>query len=145
MVDQNALKEMIEKQEKIVKEALEQLKELKSMAPAEKNKPDVEFMNLENLTSSIREEVEKRRSEIMDRVEKIKIEAQSQAKRAMDKASAGATSMPSMGMSPMGMPPMGIPSYFPATEKNDKPIVDRKDSKIEKRSRKKASKGKKDE
>ena len=127
MTDQNTLKEMIEKQERVIKEALEQLKELKSMispSDVETKKSDVKSMDLENLTSSIRDEIEKRRSEIMNKVEKIKIEAQSKAKQAMSKASSGAAGMPSMGMPSMGMPSAGMPSmvkpsYLPDTENGE--------------------------
>ena len=83
-MEKNVLMEMIERQEKVVKEAIEHLKQLKSMLGE----------NQDSVAISIQEEIEKKRSEIISRVEKIKADAQLQANQSMSKANSIMTNFP---------------------------------------------------
>lgn len=112
---------MIEKQEKVIQEALKQLEQLKSMSGVDKKEGAALMPDINNMAGSIREEVEKRRKEIMEHIERIKADAQRQAKEAMNNATnigAPMHGLPMQGMSGMPMAMPQLPSYLGGPGKN---------------------------
>ncbi len=100
MVDKKVLINMIEQQEKTVKEALEQLKQLKFMAvgagvKVKKSSP-ISNSDFSDMTNTIKDEITQKRNDIMERVEFIKSEAQNNAKQAMNNSGFNMPNMPNM-------------------------------------------------
>jgi len=95
MTDEKVLKDLIKKQEEMVQNALDHLNNLKKMA-TDKGVDIQEFNSVKkiNIGESIREEISKKRKEIMGKVDKIKKQSQSKAQETIDKAKSDLLTLP---------------------------------------------------
>lgn len=91
-MDKDMLLEMIKSQEQVVQNAKEQLQKLYTLAA--QMGINVENNNFSSFPiSSVKMEIEAKRKELIDRVEKIRQEAMTQAQQAMSAAQSGMSSM----------------------------------------------------
>jgi hypothetical protein len=136
-MDDKVLLEMIEEQKQIIERANNQLKKLYLMAEKEGIYVEAKKNYNLNVNSSIMQEIEQQRNEIMKKVEKIKAEAMSQAQMAMASAkNTSGNSFENMGMpnmpSGMGMPMGNIPDFTEMMKSIEKTKTESEEIKKEK-------------
>lgn len=95
MTDEKVLKDLIKKQEEMVQNALDHLNNLKKMA-TDSGVEIKEFNTVKsiNIGESIKEEIMRKRNEIMNKIDKVKKQSQNKAQEAIDKAKSDLLTLP---------------------------------------------------